>query len=118
MCLDSNHVLDLIDNSIRLCARKIDLVDDRKDIQIMIQCKIYVRQCLCLDSLCRIHDKNCAVTGCKASGNLIVKIDMSWGIDQVEDIFFPVTRLVYDTDCLGFDRDTTLPLQFHIVKDL
>ena len=43
---------------------------------------------------------------------------MSWGIDQVEDIFLPVTRLVYDTDCLGFDRDTTLPLQFHIVKDL
>ena len=38
----------------------------------------------------------------------------AWGIDQVEDIFLPVTRLVHDTDCLGFDRDTTLPL--HIVE--
>ena len=84
----------------------------------MIQCQIYVRQCLCLNSLCRIHDKDCAVTGGKASGNLIVKIDMSRGIDQVEDILLPVARLVYDTDCLGFDRDTTLPLQFHIVKNL
>ena len=43
---------------------------------------------------------------------------MSRGVDQIEHILFPVVRFVYRTDCLRFDRDTSFPLQIHIVQDL
>ena len=43
---------------------------------------------------------------------------MSRCIDQVEDILFPVVCFVYGTHSLGFDCDSALPLQFHIVQHL
>ena len=84
----------------------------------MIQCQIYIGKGLCLHSLRRIHYKDRAVAGCKASGYLIVEIYMPRCVDQVEHIFFPVVRLVDRTDCLSFDRDASLSLQIHIVEDL
>ena len=84
----------------------------------MIQCQINVGKCLCLYALRRIHHKDRSVTGCKASGYLVVKIHMTRCIDQVEDIFLSVVRLIDDTDCLGFDGNATLPLQIHIVQNL
>ena len=81
------------------------VLDNRHNIQIMIQCKIYIRKCLCLNSLCRINNKNRSVAGCQASGYLIVEIDVSRCIDQVENILFSVICLIYSTDCLCFDHD-------------
>ena len=63
-------------------------------------------------------DKDRAVTGRKASGYLIVKVHMTWGIDQVEDILFAVLRLIDSADSLGFDRDAALALELHIVENL
>ena len=36
MSLDPDHILNLLDHFIRLCARKVDLIDDRHNIQIMV----------------------------------------------------------------------------------
>ena len=84
----------------------------------MVQCQINIRQCLRLDSLCSIHDQDRTITGSKTSGNFIVKIDMSWCIDQVKDIFFSIVGLVYDSNGLGFNCNTTLTLQIHIIQYL
>ena len=42
MCLYSDHILNFFDHSLRLCTGKINLVDDRHHIQIMIQRQIYI----------------------------------------------------------------------------
>ena len=84
----------------------------------MIQCQIDICQRLCLDSLCRIHHQNSAVTCRQTTRYLIVEIHVSWCVDQVENIFFPVFCLVDDTHRLRLDRDTTLTLQIHIIQDL
>ena len=118
LCLKSDHIFDLTDNTIRIRTWQVDLIDDRKDIQVMIQRKIYIRKCLCFDSLCRIYDQYCAVAGSKTSRHLVVKIDMSGSIYQVENVFFPVTCLIYDSYGLWLDRNSTFPLKFHIIKNL
>ena len=116
--IDSDHIFNLFFYTFRLCAWQIDLVDDRHNIQIMVECQIDIRKCLCLNSLCRINDKNRSIAGCQASGYLIVEIDMSRCVDQVENILFPVICLIYGTDCLCLDRDPTFSLQIHVVENL
>ena len=63
----------------------------------MIQRKIYIRKCLRLDTLCRIYNQYCAVAGSKTSRHLVIKIDMSGSIYQIENVFFSVTGLIYDS---------------------
>ena len=65
--------------------------------------------------LCGIHYQNCPVTSCKASGYFIVKVYMPRRIDQVKDILFSILCLIYRSDCLGFDRDSSFSFQLHIV---
>ena len=36
MRFNPDHILNLLDHFIRLCARKVDLIDDRHNIQIMV----------------------------------------------------------------------------------
>ena len=74
---NSNHILNLVFNPFRICTWQIDLVDHRKNLEIMIQCQIYICQCLRFNSLSRIHHKNCPVAGRKASADLIIEIHMS-----------------------------------------
>ena len=116
--IDSDHIFYLFFYTLRLCAWKIDLVDNRHNVQIMIECQIYIRKCLCLNSLCRINNKNRSVAGRQTSGYLIVEIDVSRCINQVENILFSVICLIYSTDCLCFDRDSTLSLQIHVIENL
>ena len=116
--INADYVLDLLFHALRICAGQINLIDDRHHIQIMIQRQIDICQCLRLHPLCRIHHQNGSVAGCKASGNLIIEIHVSWGIDQIEHILLTVVRLVDGADRLRFDRDTPLPLQIHVVENL
>ncbi len=118
LCLDPDDVLDFIFYTFRLRARQIDLIDDRHDLEIVVDREVTVGKCLRLDPLRRVHDENSALAGSQASGNLIIKIDMARRVDQIKYILFPVFRLIYDTDCLRFYRDPPLALQFHIVKHL
>ena len=115
---NSDHILDLIDNTLRIRTWKVDLVDHRNHIQIMVQCHIYIGKCLSFDSLCCIHNKDRSVTGSKASGNFIVKVHMSRGIDQVKNILISVLGFVYNTNRLGFDGDSSFSLKVHVIQNL
>ena len=84
----------------------------------MIQCQIDIRQCLCLNALCRIHHQDRAVAGRQRTADFVVKVHMSRSIDQVKDILFSVLRLIYRAYCLCLDGNTAFPLQVHIVQHL
>ena len=49
----------------------------------MIQRKIYIRKCLRLDTLRCIDNEQRAVACGKASGNLIVEVNMARGVNHV-----------------------------------
>ncbi len=103
---------------LRLGAGQIYLIYDWHNVQVMIQRKVYIGQRLSLHALSRVHHKNRSVTGRKAPGHLVVKVNMTRRVNQVKDIFFPVFRLVDDTHRLRFDGNAPFPLKLHIVKHL
>ena len=43
---------------------------------------------------------------------------MARRINQIKDILFPVLCLIHDTNCLGFDCNSPLSFQFHIIQYL
>ena len=118
MRFNTDNILDLIRNPVRSCAWQVDLVDDREHIQVMIQRQIHIRQSLGFNALGCVYHKNSAVTGCQASGYLVVKVHMSRGVDQVKNILFSIFRVVDGADRLRLDGNAALPLQIHIIQYL
>ncbi len=43
---------------------------------------------------------------------------MSRRVDQIENVFLSVFRLINRADSLGFDRDSPLSLQIHVIQYL
>ena len=117
-CLQADHVLDLLDGLIRPGAGQVDLIDDRNDLQVIVQCHVDVPEGLGLDALGRVDHQHRAVAGCQGTGNFIIKIDMPGGVDQVEIVFLAVPGFVDRADRLALNGDAALPLQFHVVQDL
>ena len=115
---NTDDILNFVDHPLWLCAGQVDLVEHRNHIQVMIQRQIYIGKGLGLDSLGRIYHQNGPVTGSKASGNLIVKIHVPRGVNQIKDILLTVFCFVNRADCLGFDGNAPLPLQFHVIQYL
>ena len=118
MSLQTNHILYLRLHMIRVGAWKIDFIDNRKDVQIMVQSQIDICQGLSLNALGCIHYQDGSIAGCQTAGNLIIKVYVSGSVDQVKNIFLPVLCLIYGTHCLRFDGNASLPLQIHVVQDL
>ena len=48
---------------IRLGIVHVDLVDDRQDLQVVVQSQICIGKCLGLDALRRINDQDRSFTG-------------------------------------------------------
>ena len=118
MGLDPDHVLDLILYPLRICRWKIDLVDHRENVQVVINGQIYICKGLCFYTLGRIHHKDRSLTGRKRTGYFIIEVHMARGVDQVKDILLPVICLINDTDRLGLDGDPALPFDIHVVQHL
>lgn len=55
------------------------LVDHWNDGNVLTICKVKVGYCLSLDSLCCVHEQECALTGSKRSGYFKVEIHVSLG---------------------------------------
>ncbi len=64
--IQTDDILDLLRGLVRLRAREIDLVDDRKDLQIVIKREIHVAQRLGLHALSGVHYQHRAVAGGEA----------------------------------------------------
>ena len=115
---NSDYILNFINNTLRIRTWKIYLIQYRNHIQVMIQCHVYIGKRLRLNSLGSIHNKNGSVTGRKASRNLIVKVYMSGGINQVKNILISILGFVYNTNGLGFNSNSPLSLKFHVIQNL
>ncbi|CRF28838.1 Uncharacterised protein [Mycobacterium tuberculosis] len=116
--IEPYDVLDLLLNPVRVCAWQIDFVNDRQYFQIVVQCQIHVGQRLRFDALGRVHNKQRAFTSCETAGNLVRKVDVTRGVDQVQYIIFTVVGSVVEPDGLQLDCDPPLPFQIHLVEHL
>ena len=116
--IDSDDLFDLLLYPIGLGAREIDLVQNRKDLEIVFERKIHVSEGLSLNALRGIDHQDRALTGSQGTRNLISEVDVPGGIDHVQDILLPIPRLVTHAHGLSLDRDSALALDVHGVENL
>ena len=116
--VQTDDVLDLLFDDVRLCAGQIDLVDDRDDLQVIVKSEIDIGQRLRLHALCRIHDQDRTLTGCQRTGHLIAEIDMAGRVDQMKEILFSIQGGIGQLNGIQLDRDAALLFQIHRIQDL
>ena len=63
--VEPDDVLDLALRFVRLRAGQVDLVDDRHDLEVVLDSEIRIRQGLRLDALGGIHEEKRAFAGCE-----------------------------------------------------
>jgi hypothetical protein len=117
-CLDSDDVFDFLLDSIRFGGRQVDLVEHWNHFEPQFDRRVAVGDALRLDALCRVNDQQCALAGGERPGNLVGKIHVPGGIDEIELVYFAVARSVIQGDALRLDRNTAFALQVHGIEDL
>ena len=109
----SQHVLDLERAADRVGRRQVDLVEDRHDLEIVLDGLVAVGQRLGLNALGGVDQEHGPLAGRQRAGDLVAEVDVAGGVDQVEDV-----AGVHDPDVLGLDGDPPLPLDVHGVEVL
>ena len=114
----ADDVLDLLRHGIRVGTGQVDLVQNRHDLQIVVQRQIAVRQRLRLNALAGVDDEDCALAGGQTAADLVLEVHMARGVDEVELVGLAVVGLVAHRDGAGLDGDAALLLDVHVVQHL
>ena len=109
----AEYVLDLEGAAHRVRRRQVDLVQDRHDLEVVLEGLVAVGQRLGLDPLRGVHQEDGTLAGGQRAGDLVAEVDVARGVDQVEDV-----AVVVDPHVLGLDGDAALPLDVHGVEVL
>ena len=72
-----------------LGARKIDLVDDRDDLEIVSDGQVGVGERLRLDALRGVDEKQRTLAGGERPRDLVAEVDVARRVDEVEDVLLP-----------------------------
>ncbi len=63
---------------------KVDLVDDRDELEVLLLGEVNVGHRLGFDALGRIHDEKGAFAGRQGAGNLVGEIDVTRSVREIE----------------------------------
>ncbi len=118
VAVEADDVGDLAPRFFRLRARQVDLVDDRDDLEAVLDREVGVGQGLRLDALRRVDDQQRAFAGGQRPRHLVREIDVAGRVDQVERVLLAVVGGVVQADRVRLDGDAALALQVHRVEDL
>ena len=84
----------------------------------MFQGKIKIGKGLCLYTLTGINQQQGALTGGQGPRDLIGKVHMPGGINQIEIIGLTVFGCIWKTDGLAFNGDAAFAFNVHRVQNL
>ena len=115
---NSDDIFDLMGNPLRIGSGKVDLVDDRHNLQVVFQCQIGIGKGLGFDALGGIHHQHRSFTGCQRPGYLIVEVHMTGSINEIEGVILAVLGMIAQIHRPGLDGNAPLPLNIHIVQQL
>ncbi len=110
---DPEDPLDLAGIAIRIRSGQVDLVEGGNDLELVLQREVAVGQRLRLDPLRGVDHEDDTLAGGEAATDLVAEVDVTGGVDQVEDVAVPV-----DPDVLRLDRDAPLAFEVHRVEVL
>ena len=115
---DRQHVLELVDDGVRVGRGQVDLVEDRDEREVLAQGEVDVGERLRLDALGRIDDQDRAFARLQAVADLVREVDVTGRVDQVEPVGLAILGGVLEPDGPGLDRDALLALEIHRIEDL
>ena len=78
--------------SVRVGLRQVDLVDDRDDLEVVLDREVGVRERLRLDPLRRVDDEERALARLQRPRDLVGEVDVAGRVDQVELVALPLRR--------------------------
>ena len=110
---DAEHAFDLVGVEIRVGRGKVDLVQRRDDLEVVLERQVAVGEGLRLDSLGRVDDEHHPFAGRQRPGHLVPEVDVTRSVDEVEHVIAP-----FDAHVLCLDRDAALALEIHRVEVL
>jgi hypothetical protein len=116
--VEADDFLDLALCLFGLRPRQIDLVDDRDDLQVVLDREIGVGQRLRLDTLRRVHEQQGPFAGGERTRDFVREIHVTRGVDQIQDVRVLVVCLVRQPDGVRLDRDAPLTLEVHRIEHL
>src|SRR5690606_1978319 len=112
----ANDVLDLTADLFRLGAGQVDLVDDRDDLEVVVDRQVGVGQRLGFHALRGIDQEQGAFAGRERTGDLVLEGDVSRRVDQVQVVRLTVAGLVVQPHGVRLEGNATLPLEVHAVE--
>ena len=112
------HVFNLVLDPLGIGGGQVDLIHHRADLQVVFHGQIGVGQGLGLDALGGVHHQNGALTGRQRTGDLIVEVHVTRGVDKVEFVLQAIQGVIVELDRAGLDGNAPLPLQIHVVQQL
>ncbi len=116
--LETDDLLDLHDDPLRLGRGQVDLVQHREHLQPLLDRGVAVGHALGLDPLRGIHHQQRALAGGQRARDLVGEIHVPGRVDEIELVDLAVRRLVIQRHALGLDGDAALTLQIHGVEHL
>ena len=84
--VEADDLLDLSARFLGLGARQVDLVDDRNDLEVVLDRQVGVGQRLRLDALRRVDQQQRALAGGQRARDLVREVDVAGRVDQVQDV--------------------------------
>ena len=114
--VEPDDLLDLPLGFVRLRARQVDLVDDRNDLEVVLDREVGVGQRLRFDALRRIDQQQRAFARRQRARHFVGEVDVARRVDQVQDVGLAVVRRVVQPDRVGLDRDAALALEVHVSR--
>ena len=116
--VDSDDLFDLGADPFRIRLGKVHLVEDRQHFKALLDGRVAVRHRLGLYALPGIDHQKRTLAGRQGARHLVGKIDVTGGVDEVQEVGFTVTRVILKRDALGLDGDTALALDVHGIEHL
>ena len=90
--VEADDLLDLAPRLVRLRAGQVDLVDDRDDLEVVLDRQVGVGERLRLDALRRVDEQQRALARRQRPRDLVREVDVAGRVDQVEDVVLAVVR--------------------------
>ena len=118
---DSQHALgrladqlcDLVRRAVGIRLREVDLVHDRRDLEVVLDREVRIRERLRLDALRGVDDEQRSLARLERARDLVREVDVTGGVDQVQLVPLPG-----HAHGLRLDRDPALALEVHRVEHL
>src|SRR5262249_5196194 len=116
--IDADDLFDLAAHLLRVGRRQVDLVDDRHDLEALLDGGVAVGDALGFDALRGIHHEQRAVARGERARDLVGEVDVARSVDHVELVALAIPRLVVERDALRLDGDAAFALELHGVEHL